>query len=63
CPDEWVQYRRVCYYLSEGEGSWEWSQEQCSSLRASLAVLQRDWEMEFAWRLRGNFDYWLGLRR
>ncbi|KAK2542391.1 hypothetical protein Q9233_000483 [Columba guinea] len=65
CPDDWVGYRNVCYYLSstEQEGSWEWSQEQCSLLGASLAVLERDWEMEFLSRLRGNIDYWLGLRR
>ncbi|KAK2542388.1 hypothetical protein Q9233_000480 [Columba guinea] len=65
CPDDWVGYRNVCYYLSstEQEGSWEWSQEQCSLLGASLAVLEREWEMEFLSRLRGNIDYWLGLRR
>ncbi|KAK2542404.1 hypothetical protein Q9233_000496, partial [Columba guinea] len=65
CPEDWVGYRNVCYYLSsmEQEGSWEWSQEQCSLLGASLAVLEREWEMEFLSRLRGNIDYWLGLRR
>uniref|UniRef100_A0A8C3PQP0 C-type lectin domain-containing protein n=1 Tax=Calidris pygmaea TaxID=425635 RepID=A0A8C3PQP0_9CHAR len=45
CPDDWVGYRNVCYYLSRDEGSWEWSQEQCSSRGASLAVLRRKWEM------------------
>ncbi|KAK2542045.1 hypothetical protein Q9966_003863 [Columba livia] len=65
CPDDWVGYRNVCYYLSstEQEGSWEWSQERCSLLGASLAVLEREWETEFLSRLRGNIDYWLGLRR
>ncbi|KAM6107073.1 C-type lectin domain family 2 member B-like isoform 2-T2 [Phoenicopterus ruber ruber] len=63
CPEGWVGYREVCYYLSEEEGSWEWGQEQCSSLGASLAVLEREWEMEFLLRLKGNVDYWLGLRR
>ncbi|XP_072704184.1 C-type lectin domain family 2 member B-like isoform X2 [Ciconia boyciana] len=63
CPDDWVGYRNVCYYLSREEGSWDWSQEQCSSHGASLAVLKRDWEKEFLLRLKGNIDYWLGLRR
>ncbi|KAM6326040.1 killer cell lectin-like receptor subfamily G member 2 isoform 2-T4 [Alca torda] len=63
CPDGWVGYRNVCYYLSRDEGSWEWSQEQCSSHGASLAMPRREWEMEFLWRLTGNMDYWLGLRR
>ncbi|XP_064896029.1 C-type lectin domain family 2 member B-like isoform X4 [Columba livia] len=63
CPDDWVGYRNVCYYLSREEGSWEWSRERCSSLGASLAVIKREWEMEFLSRLRGNIDYWVGLRR
>ncbi|KAM9264314.1 C-type lectin domain family 2 member B-like, partial [Morus bassanus] len=63
CPDGWVCYQRVCYYLSREEGSWEGSQEKCSSLGASLAVLERRWETEFLLRLKGNDGYWLGLRR
>ncbi|XP_014816483.1 PREDICTED: C-type lectin domain family 2 member B-like [Calidris pugnax] len=63
CPDGWVGYHNVCYYLSRDQGSWEWSQEQCSSRGASLAVLRREWEMEFLSRLKGNIDYWIGLRR
>ncbi|XP_063174892.1 C-type lectin domain family 2 member D-like isoform X2 [Chroicocephalus ridibundus] len=63
CPEDWVGYRNVCYYLSRAEGSWEWSQEQCSSHGASLAMPRREWEMEFLLRLKGNMDYWLGLRR
>ncbi|KAM6326035.1 C-type lectin domain family 2 member B-like isoform 5-T5 [Alca torda] len=63
CPDDWVGYRSVCYYLLRDEGSWEWSQEQCSSHGASLAMPRREGEMEFLWRLKGNMDYWLSLRR
>ncbi|NXK15504.1 CLC2B protein, partial [Herpetotheres cachinnans] len=62
CPYNWVGYCDVCYYLSREEGSWEWSREQCSSLGASLAVLERALEM-FLLCLKGNVDYWLGLRR
>ncbi|NXT55026.1 CLC4C protein, partial [Pluvianellus socialis] len=62
CPDGWVGYRGVCYYLSQEQGSWDWSQERCSSLGASLAVLRREWERLF-WHLKDNVDYWLGLRR
>ncbi|XP_072703975.1 uncharacterized protein [Ciconia boyciana] len=63
CPDDWVGYRNVCYYLSREEGSWEWSRKQCSLRGSSLAVFKRDWEKEFLLRLKGNIDYWLGLRR
>ncbi|KAM6364622.1 C-type lectin domain family 2 member B-like [Pluvialis apricaria] len=63
CPEDWVGYRNVCYYFSREEGSWEWSREQCSSRRASLAVLRREWEMDLLWCLKGNIDYWIGLQR
>ncbi|XP_075581452.1 uncharacterized protein LOC142596242 [Pelecanus crispus] len=63
CPEGWVGYRKVCFYLSREEGSWEQSQEQCSSLGASLAMLKMGWEMEFVSRLQGRDDYWIGLRR
>ncbi|NWU88210.1 CD69 protein, partial [Onychorhynchus coronatus] len=62
CPEAWVGYRRVCYYLSRDEGTWEQAQHRCSELGASLAVLS-DEEMGFLFLLRGNVDYWLGLRR
>ncbi|NWU54706.1 CLC2H protein, partial [Dromas ardeola] len=62
CPEEWIGYRNVCYYLSRDKGSWEWSQEQCLSRGASLAMPRREGEL-FLWRLKGNADYWLGLRR
>ncbi|XP_014817682.1 PREDICTED: C-type lectin domain family 2 member D-like isoform X1 [Calidris pugnax] len=63
CPDGWVGYHNVCYYLSRDQGSWEWSQEQCSSRGASLAVLRREWEMRFLSLLKGDMDPWTGLRR
>ncbi|XP_074020882.1 C-type lectin domain family 2 member B-like [Numenius arquata] len=63
CPNGWVGYYNVCYYLSRDEGSWEWSQEQCSSHGASLVLLRREWEMEFLSRLNVNVNSWIGLRR
>ncbi|XP_014811580.1 PREDICTED: C-type lectin domain family 2 member B-like isoform X2 [Calidris pugnax] len=62
CPDGWVGYHNVCYYLSRDQGSWEWSQEQCSSRGASLAVLRREWEMWFLSHLN-YINSWIGLRR
>ncbi|KAM7047960.1 uncharacterized protein M8220_005657 isoform 2-T2 [Acridotheres tristis] len=62
CPSGWVGYNGVCYYFSKDSRSWEQSQERCSELGASLAVL-KDEEMDLFFRLRGNGDYWLGLRR
>ncbi|NXV79014.1 CLC2B protein, partial [Atlantisia rogersi] len=63
CPYDWVGHRNVCYYVSkEEEGTWDWSQERCSSLGASLAVLRAEWE-EFLTKLKNKVDCWLGLRR
>ncbi|XP_032533001.1 early activation antigen CD69-like isoform X1 [Chiroxiphia lanceolata] len=62
CPEDWIGYNRVCYYLSREEGTWEQARDRCSELGASLAVLS-DKAMGFLFRLNGNLDYWLGLRR
>uniref|UniRef100_A0A8D0FUM1 C-type lectin domain-containing protein n=1 Tax=Strix occidentalis caurina TaxID=311401 RepID=A0A8D0FUM1_STROC len=59
----WVGHRGVCYYLSSEEGSWEWSQERCSSLEASLAVLKDPEELDFLLRYGRSIHYWVGLRR
>uniref|UniRef100_A0A493TEH1 C-type lectin domain-containing protein n=1 Tax=Anas platyrhynchos platyrhynchos TaxID=8840 RepID=A0A493TEH1_ANAPP len=64
CPYEWVGYRNVCYYLlgQQRQGSWDWSQEQCSTHRASLAMVTRDCEVvNFLRALKGSADSWLGL--
>ncbi|XP_067169973.1 C-type lectin domain family 2 member B-like [Apteryx mantelli] len=63
CPDGWIGYRGICYYVSREEASWESSQRVCSSLGASLAVLKREWEVPFLRELKGSADCWLGLRR
>uniref|UniRef100_A0A674IMM4 C-type lectin domain-containing protein n=1 Tax=Terrapene triunguis TaxID=2587831 RepID=A0A674IMM4_9SAUR len=36
CPDGWVGYLGKCYYFSEAEGNWDFSQSNCSSFGASL---------------------------
>ncbi|XP_061875883.1 C-type lectin domain family 2 member B-like [Colius striatus] len=63
CAYDWVGYRNMCYYVSAEEGSWSWSQAQCSRHGASLAMLQEEWEMEFLQRLKGDLDCWVGVRR
>ncbi|XP_077640621.1 C-type lectin domain family 2 member B-like [Lonchura striata] len=62
CPHGWVGYNGVCYYLSRDYRSWEQAQERCSELGASLAIV-KDEAMDLLFRLRGNVDYWIGLRR
>ncbi|XP_077640931.1 C-type lectin domain family 2 member B-like isoform X3 [Lonchura striata] len=62
CPPGWVGSNGVCYYLSRDSRSWDQAQERCSELGASLAILQ-DEAMDLLFCLRGNVDYWIGLRR
>ncbi|XP_059706930.1 C-type lectin domain family 2 member D11-like isoform X8 [Haemorhous mexicanus] len=63
CPHGWVGYKGVCYYFSRDYGTWEQAQERCSQLNASLAIAEDDEAMDLLFRLRGNVDFWLGLRR
>ncbi|XP_066410896.1 C-type lectin domain family 2 member D-like [Molothrus aeneus] len=63
CPRGWVGYNGVCYYFSRDYSTWEQGQERCSELGASLAIAKDEEAMDLLFRLRGNVDYWLGLRR
>nr|XP_054492939.1 uncharacterized protein LOC129122891 isoform X5 [Agelaius phoeniceus] len=63
CPHGWVGYNGVCYYFSQDHGTWEQGQERCSKLGASLAIAKDEEAMDLLFRLRGNVDFWLGLRR
>ncbi|XP_050832375.1 killer cell lectin-like receptor subfamily G member 2 [Serinus canaria] len=63
CPPGWVGYNGVCYYFSRDYSTWEQGQERCSQLNASLAIAKDEEAMDLLFRLRGNGDFWLGLRR
>ncbi|XP_059706906.1 killer cell lectin-like receptor subfamily G member 2 isoform X3 [Haemorhous mexicanus] len=63
CPFDWLGYRGVCYYFSRDYSTWGHGQERCSQLNASLAIAEDEEAMDLLFRLRGNGDFWLGLRR
>ncbi|KAM4896982.1 LOW QUALITY PROTEIN: early activation antigen CD69-like [Sylvia borin] len=63
CPSGWVGYNGLCYYLYRDFGTWDEGQERCSELGASLAIVKDEAATDLLFRLRGNGDYWLGLRR
>ncbi|XP_058666632.1 C-type lectin domain family 2 member H-like [Ammospiza caudacuta] len=63
CPHGWVGYNGVCYYFSQDYSTWEQGQERCSELNASLDIAKDEEAMDLLFRLRGNGDFWLGLRR
>ncbi|XP_054144311.1 killer cell lectin-like receptor subfamily G member 2 [Melozone crissalis] len=63
CPFDWIGYNGVCYYFSLDNSTWEQGQERCSELNASLAIAKDEEAMDLLFRLGGNGDFWLGLRR
>ncbi|EMP42551.1 C-type lectin domain family 2 member D [Chelonia mydas] len=63
CPDGWLGYLGKCYYFSETEGNWTYSQSHCSAFGASLAVIDTQQEMDFMMRYKNIPNYWIGLRR
>ncbi|XP_030916640.1 uncharacterized protein LOC102040053 isoform X2 [Geospiza fortis] len=63
CPFDWIRYRGKCYYFSEVEGNWTSSQDNCSALGASLAMLDSTEDLSFVMRYKGISEHWIGLLR
>ncbi|KAF2978165.1 hypothetical protein EK904_007296 [Melospiza melodia maxima] len=63
CPFDWIRYRGKCYYFSEVEGNWTYSQDNCSALGASLAMLDSMEDLSFVMRYKGISEHWIGLLR
>ncbi|KAM6284155.1 C-type lectin domain family 2 member B-like [Spheniscus humboldti] len=63
CPDDWLYYKKKCYYHSGTTADWNSSQKSCSAYGASLAVIDSHRELDFImYRIR-TIDFWIGLRR
>ncbi|XP_029896394.1 C-type lectin domain family 2 member B-like [Aquila chrysaetos chrysaetos] len=63
CPDDWLYYKKKCYYHSGAVADWSSSQESCSDYGASLAVIDSPQELNFImYRIRIT-NFWIGLRR
>ncbi|KAJ7317284.1 hypothetical protein JRQ81_003446, partial [Phrynocephalus forsythii] len=63
CPEDWIGYRRRCYYFADAEGDWESSRKNCSAFNASLVVIDSQEEMAFLRRYKTPADHWIGLQR
>ncbi|XP_077309946.1 C-type lectin domain family 2 member D-like, partial [Lithobates pipiens] len=63
CEDDWIWYRKKCYYFSKQYNEWQNSQDFCVSHNASLALISSQEELEFLQRFKGSSDYWIGLKR
>ncbi|XP_073451677.1 C-type lectin domain family 2 member B-like isoform X2 [Aquarana catesbeiana] len=63
CEDDWIWYRKKCYYFSKQYQEWQNSQDFCVSHNASLAFIDSQEELEFLQRFKGSSDHWIGLKR
>uniref|UniRef100_K7GCX6 C-type lectin domain-containing protein n=1 Tax=Pelodiscus sinensis TaxID=13735 RepID=K7GCX6_PELSI len=63
CPDGWFRNRGRCYYFSKDEKSWTDSQNNCSSLAASLAGIESPEALASLLPYPGRLDHWIGLRK
>ncbi|CAM5098913.1 unnamed protein product [Natator depressus] len=63
CPDDWIGYRGKCYLFSKAHGTWNEGQSTCSSLNASLAVIDTQQDLDFLQQHKGSPACWIGLWR
>uniref|UniRef100_A0A6J0VCY0 Killer cell lectin-like receptor subfamily B member 1C isoform X1 n=1 Tax=Pogona vitticeps TaxID=103695 RepID=A0A6J0VCY0_9SAUR len=63
CPPDWVMNQGNCYHAPEAEGGWDAGQHYCSSLGASLAVIENIEKLNIALKDKGPFNHWVGLLR
>ncbi|XP_008103845.1 C-type lectin domain family 2 member B isoform X1 [Anolis carolinensis] len=63
CPDDWIGYRRKCYYFSLEKRNWTSSQDFCSSQKAFLLIFNDNKEKEFVMQYKGKVPSWIGFRK
>ncbi|ETE63829.1 C-type lectin domain family 2 member D, partial [Ophiophagus hannah] len=63
CPESWHIYRGKYVYVSEKQGSWLMSSDFCSSLNASLVVIDTQKELDILVKNLNSDDYWFGLSK
>ncbi|XP_034367980.1 early activation antigen CD69 [Arvicanthis niloticus] len=62
CEDEWISYKRRCYFFSTTTKSWDLAQNSCSEADASLAVIDSEKDMVFLKRFAGGLERWIGMK-
>ncbi|XP_060094718.1 C-type lectin domain family 2 member D-related protein-like [Heteronotia binoei] len=63
CPRGWITTQGSCFHFLDLEGAWEAGQQHCSSLGASLAVIDNLEKLNSAVPHKVSFNYWVGLLR
>ncbi|XP_075364983.1 NKG2-E type II integral membrane protein-like isoform X3 [Mycteria americana] len=63
CPDEWIGYKKKCYFVSNKEKNWTASRTFCAKNESLLAIFENQEEMCSLARLLKIDDSWIGLRK
>uniref|UniRef100_A0A8B9S2N3 C-type lectin domain-containing protein n=2 Tax=Apteryx owenii TaxID=8824 RepID=A0A8B9S2N3_APTOW len=61
CPDDWLYYKKKCYYDSGAAADWDSSRKFCSAHGASLVVIDNCQELNFIIYRIHTTDFWIGL--
>ncbi|KAM8779951.1 early activation antigen CD69-like [Rhynchonycteris naso] len=62
CSDDWVGYRRKCYFFSNSTEIWNLAQNSCFEHGATLALIDSEKDMIFLKRYVGRAKHWIGLK-
>nr|XP_036306489.1 low affinity immunoglobulin epsilon Fc receptor [Pipistrellus kuhlii] len=62
CPEQWVSFRRKCYYFGEGPKRWFQAREACRGLGGRLASIHSPEEQDFLAKHSSRKGTWIGLR-
>lgn len=63
CPRGWPEQAGRCYFFSNMEASWIFSQSNCSSFGSSLVTFDTQEEMDFVIAVKTHQYNWIGLQR
>ncbi|KAM7129872.1 C-type lectin domain family 2 member D-like isoform 1-T2 [Ciconia maguari] len=63
CPDEWIGYKKKCYFISKKEKNWTASRTFCAKNESLLAIFENQEEMCSLAKLLKIDDSWIGLRK
>ncbi|XP_037702946.1 C-type lectin domain family 2 member B isoform X2 [Choloepus didactylus] len=61
CPEDWIGFRKNCYFFSKEERDWNSSRSSCTHEHALLIIIDSMKEMDFLMRHKGSSDHWIGL--
>ncbi|XP_012584906.1 PREDICTED: low affinity immunoglobulin epsilon Fc receptor [Condylura cristata] len=62
CPEQWVNFRRKCYYFGQGSKKWVQARNACRGLQGQLVSIHSQQEQDFLTRHVSRTGSWIGLR-